>query len=168
MQRKNNLLMRTSKRNAMAMIMAIMVIVIIGTIMALSVAMTAETGKRTKELYLYEQVVLMSKSATEYALLRIAQNNPCTDINATFIQDTYYTIDIGAQYVYYNDPTTVGVDEAQAVCDAVPIATRGILYTTVSTPEQNGSVMLDITVSVTDTTISSEPIRYFRRTIQKL
>ena len=41
-------------------------------------------------------------------------------------------------------------------------------YFIVSTEEQNGSVLMDITVSVNDTTITSEPITYFRRSIQKL
>jgi hypothetical protein len=165
MQRKNGIL----KHNAMAMIMAIAVIVVIGTILALSIAMTAQTTKRTNDLYLYEQSVLMSKSATEYALLQIAESNPCTDLNTTFVQDTIYTIDINMQYIYYDDPTTALIDEAQAVCNAIPLANRGTLYTTVTTPEQNGSVLMDVTVTVPDNiSITSEPIRYFRRTIQKL
>ena len=35
----------------------------------------------------------------------------------------------------------------------------------ITTPEQNGSVLMDITVT---SEAGSEPIRYFRRTIQKL
>jgi len=71
MQRKNSIL----KHNGMAMIMAIAVIVVIATIMALSMAMTAQTTKRTNDLYLYEQSILMSKSATEYALLQISEKD---------------------------------------------------------------------------------------------
>ena len=41
------------KRAGMAMIMAIAVIVIIGTIMALSIAMTTQTTKRNLDMYLY-------------------------------------------------------------------------------------------------------------------
>lgn len=174
MQRKNYLLtlrksQKRSSRNAMAMIMAIAVIVIIATIMALSLAMTTQTTKRTNDLYLYEQAVLMSKSATEYALLQIAEANPCTDLNMAFTQNGIYDVVISIQYIYYDDPATGGVDEAQATCDLIPVANRGILYTSVSTPEQNGSIIMDVTVTVPDDiNISSEPIRYFRRTIQKL
>jgi len=152
-----------TQRKGIAMIMAITVIVIIGTIMALSMAMTAETTKRTSDLYLYEQSILLSKSATEYALLQIAENPPCSDLNTTFLQDGFYTIDIQMQYIYYDDPTT-GLNEAQALCTA----NGGTLYAPVETPEQDGSVIMDIAVSVADTTVSTEPIRYFRRTIQKL
>ena len=148
MQRKNNIL--NSSRNAMAMIMAIMVIVIIGTIMALSLSLTSQTGKQTTNLYLYEQSVLLSKSATEYALLKIAQDGPCSHQNdLNFKQDSVYDINISIGYIY-----TAGVCTTQ--------------YATVITPEQNGSALIDVAVSVTDKSVTSEPIRYFRRTIQKL
>lgn len=134
----------------MAIIMAIAVIVIIGTIMALNMALTAQTTKRTSDLYLYEQTMLLSKSATEYALLRIAQSNPCAYTGESFTQDSFYNIDISVQYIY-----TAGVCLAQ--------------YATVTTPEQNGSVLLDVTVTVPNNiNVTTEPIRYFRRTIQKL
>ena len=153
MQRKNNILI--SARSGMAMIMAITVIVIMATIMALSISLTTTTTKKTVDMYLYEQSILLSKSATEYALLQIAQNPPCSNIDATFTQDTLYTIDISVQYIY----------DAAAPC----ATNGGTLYTTVATPEQNGSAVMDVTVSVTpDKNIASEPIRYFRRTIQKL
>ncbi len=152
MQRKNNIL-KTS-RNGIAMIMAISVIVVVATIMALSLALTAQTSKQTTNLYLYEQSVLLSKSATEYTLLLIAQNPPCSDINTSFVQDSIYTIDIGVSYIY----------NTNADC----LTNGGTLFTTVTTPSQDGSALIDVTVSVTDSSVTSEPIRYFRRTIQKL
>ena len=166
MQRKNNILI--SSRSGMAMIMAITVIVVMATIMALSLALTTKTTKKTVDMYLYEQSILLSKSATEYALLQIAQSNPCTYAGTggtPITQDSFYTIDIAVQYIYYDDPATGGVNEAQTTCAANPT----LLYTTVNTPEQNGSAIMDVTVSVTpDKNVASEPIRYFRRTIQKL
>jgi type II secretory pathway pseudopilin PulG len=137
--------------------MAITVIVIIATIMALALALTSQTTKRTKDLYLYEQSVLMSRSAAEYALLKISLLPPCSalDTNATnFTQDGIYNISIKVRYIY----------DSNASC----IAHGGTLYTTVDTPEQNGSVLLDVTVDINDTSVATEPIRYFRRTIQKL
>lgn len=154
MQRKNNILI--SARNGIAMIMAMTVIVIVATIMALSLALTSQTSKKSTDLYLYEQSVLLSKSATEYALLRIAQDGPCTHINdLNFNQDLFYDIAITTRYVY-TTPFPAG-------CPAAPTTIA------VTTPEQNGSVIMDVTVSVTpDKNVGSEPIRYFRRTIQKL
>jgi type II secretory pathway pseudopilin PulG len=151
MQRKNNLL-KTSHRSAIAMIMAISVIVIISTIMALSLALTTQTTKRTADLYIYEQAVLLSKSAAEYALLQISLNPPCSQTNLNFSED-YYDINVSMRYIY-----TV----------PSPCASSTDTYFSIATPEQNGSVLMDITVSVDNTTVVNEPIRYFRRSIQKL
>jgi len=152
MQRKNYILNKTYK-NGMALIMAIAVIVIIATIMALSMALTSQTTKRSSDLYLYEQATLLSKSATEYALLKVAQDGPCTHTNdLSFTQDSIYDINISLRYIYTNP----------SPCTAAQT------YTTVTTPEQNGSVLIDVAVSVTDPTVTTEPIRYFRRTLQKL
>jgi hypothetical protein len=137
------------------MIMAIAVIVIMATIMALSLSMTSVTSKRTVDLYIYEQAVLLSKSATEYALLRIAQDGPCSHINdLNFNQDSIYDINITNRYVYTAPFPAAGCTVANTI--------------TVQTPEQSGSVIMDVTVSVNNTNVSTEPIRFFKRTIQKL
>lgn len=158
MQRKNNLL-RKSHRNGIAMIMALAVIVILATIMALSLSLTTQTTKRTTDLYVYEQAILLSKSAAEYALLRISQSAPCTDLDLDFNVSSplnYYHINITTKYIYTN---------ASTLCSGTGNSDD---YFDISTPEQSGSVLMDITVSVDDDTITSEPIRYFRRSIQKL
>ena len=157
MQRKNYLLRNTrlKYKNGMAMIMAVAVIVIIATIMALSLSLTTQSTKKTVDLYIHEQAILLSKSAAEYALLSIAKDGPCTHANDLNFHPPipldYYDINITLQYIY----------------NVVPAGCTD-MYTTVSTDEQDGSVLMDITVSVDDPTITSEPIRYFRRSIQKL
>ena len=137
------------------MIMAIMVIVVFATLMALAIRLTSQTTKRSTDIYLQEQAALLTKSAAEYALLQISLNNsetdPCNVKEINFQQD-FYDVNISILYSYVNPPTS---------CD-------GYTFATVTTDEQNGSVLLDIAVSVNDSTISTEPIRYFRRSIQKL
>ena len=150
MQRKNSFLKKG--RNGMAMIMAIAVIVIIATIMALSVSMTTQTTKRTTDIYLYEQCALYAKSAVELALLNIAEHGPC-DVNITrynYITDNIYEVNVSLKYVY-TAPS--------------PCASSDDEYFTITTPEQNGSVLMDISIT---TNAGTEPIRYFRRSIQKL
>jgi len=154
MQRKNNILsLHTFKgRNAMAMIMAITVIVIIATIMALALALTSQTTKRTTDIYLHEQAALYSKAAAELALLDIAKNG-CTDIyNHTFgdAGEIKFDANITMQYAYTS-----------------PVA-GCTQFITINTPEENGSVLMDIAVTLHDSNLTTEPIRYFRRTIQKL
>jgi len=149
MQRKNRTI--RASRDGIAMIMAIIAIVIISTIMALAIALTSQTSKRTTDLYLYEQSVLLAKGATEYALLRIAEDGACSHTNdLNFKQDSIYDINITIKYIY----------TAGTVCSD--------MYTTVTTPEQNGSILIDVAVSVNDATVATEPIRYFKRTLQKL
>ena len=137
------------------MIMAITVIVIIATIMALSVALTTQTTKRTTDIYLYEQASLYAKAASEIALLDIAENG-CQDTNNTTFGNAgeiQYDANVTMQYIYTNN---------SGGC------TTFTPTTPVTTPEQNGSVVMDIAVTLHDPSITAEPIRYFRRTIQKL
>lgn len=163
MQRKNYILKTdprqkragfAKKRSGFAMITAIIVVLIISTIMALSLALTAETSKRTADLYLYEQAVLYSKSAAELTLLDIAQNGCINSKNITFN-------DVGGNPLF-----DANVTMSYIYTGAVGGCTN---YINITTPEQNGSVLMDITVSVRDdANISAEPIHYFRRSIQKL
>lgn len=159
MQRKNSILKTShAKRGGFAMIMAVSVIVIVATILALSMTLTNKTTKKTVDLYVYEQAVLLSKSATEYALLEISKSAACswptTFSDANFKQDNFYDINISVMYIYDNAATCT--------------AGGGNSYFVISTPEQSGSVLLDVTVSVNDTSVTTEPIRFFRRSIQKL
>ena len=149
MQRKNNFLKPLKlKRSGFAMIMAIIVVIVIGGLMAFSLSLVANTGKRTTDLYLYEQTVLYSKSVAELALLDIAQGGPCTTITP-YTLGGIYDVNVTLKYVYTAPSPCVAADT----------------YFTVTTPEQNGSVLMDITVTTREGT---EPIRYFRRVMQKL
>lgn len=149
MQRENYLL----KKSGMAMIMAIVVIVVLSTIMALSLSLTVQTTKRTTDLYLHEQVILYSKSAAELALLDIAKNGCSDTFNINF--DGIYDANVTMKYIY----TNIIKGQNDKNCTN---------YIIIDTPEQNGSVLMDITVTVSDDSVTSEPIRYFRRVIQKL
>ena len=156
MQRKNCFLKlkNHSHRTGMAMIMAIAVLVVIATIMALSLSLTTQTSKRTTDLYIYEQSVLLSKSAAEYAMLKLSQDAPCLKSTIpTFIYNGIYTIEIDLRYIYKLDSSCHG---------NIPV---GKFYAEVLDSESDGSVLMDITITAD---AGAEPIRYFRRTIQKL
>jgi len=147
MQRKNNIL----KKDAMAMIMAIVVIVIISTVLVFSLSMTTLTTKKTTDLYLYEQAMIYSKSVAELALLKIAKDGCQNSFNKNF--DGIYDANITMQYIY----TEQEYNKTKDKCN--------MYISNIATPEQNGSVMMDISVT---SDAGTEPIRYFRRTIQKL
>ena len=159
MQRQNSILNSShkqygAKKGGFAIIMAIAVIVVIATIMALSLSLTSQTAKRTTDIYLHEQVTLLAKSAVELSLFSIAKDGFCTPAALNFTHDGIYDINITNRFAYVNPP---------AGCSAGTIA-----LTNIANPDSNGTVIIDITISVTDSTVTSEPIRYFRRTVQKL
>jgi len=139
------------------MIMAIMVIVIIATIMALSLELTTQTTKKTTDIYLYEQAELYSKSAAELALLQIAKHGCQNSLDLTLgnANQIQYDANISMQYIYTGTMT----NDAGTTCNK---------YFDITTPQQDGSVVMDIAVTLHDPSITTEPIRYFRRTIQKL
>ncbi len=158
MQRTNSIL-NSSKRSGFAMIMAIILIVVLSTIMAIMLTLTRKTTKDTTNLYLKEQAVLLAKSATELALLEISGHNRgakgntncLNQVNAVYPNATSPIFDINTTIRY------IGLN-----CQ------NGSNYiSSITTPDSNGSVLIDTTVTLTSGT-SVEPIRYFRRTLQKL
>ena len=156
MQRKNRILKQ--HRRGIAMIMAIAVIVILTTIMALTLQMTTQTTKQTINDYIHKQAILLTRSATEYTLLRISGVDRTTtsclrSLHGTYQQ--YYDIDIAIQYIGLSGECTGANDNY-------------IVDANVTDPNSKGSVILDVVVSVNDKNITSEPIRYHRRTLQKL
>ncbi|MFA6761239.1 MAG: hypothetical protein WCR69_09370 [Sulfuricurvum sp.] len=152
MQRKNTIL----KRGGFALIAAIGFIVVIATIMTLALANTARTSKQTVDLYLYEQAQVYAKSAVELILLEISKNEICSVTQESFILDEIY--DVNYSVVYIIDEAT---KNSHASC--------GDDNTIVVQTPQNGSARIDIAIAVAqDKATNTEPIRVFRRTIQKL
>ena len=150
---------RKSYRSGMAMIMAIAVIVVIATILALSLSLTTLTSKRSTDLYLYEQSAILSHSAAEYAMLKMSQAAPCSIENINYTYNSIYDVNTTMRYISLSGSQC----EANVFADL-----NRTYYGTTTYPASDGTVILDVAVSVTDPTVTTEPIRYFRRTIQKL
>lgn len=139
------------------MMMVIILLVVIATIMGVSLSMSATTTQRTTNEYLHEQAILLTSSATEYAVLaisghdRIGNNNCINTINAQYpnANAPMFDINITIQYAW---------NENKAGCNE--------FINNIQTNETNGTVLLDVVVS--DHNLSTEPIRYHRRTLQKL
>ena len=158
MQRKNSILKNNFNKSGMAMVMAIAVIVVVATILTLALSLTTLTGKKTTDLYLYEQATLLSHSAAEYAMLKMSQVPACSIESLSYPYNNLYDINTTMQYI----------PVAGTTCDTqVSLDLNRTRFATITHPSSDGTVILDITVS-TKSGISTEPIRYFRRTIQKL
>ncbi len=166
MQRKNHLL--KNHRHGIAMIMAIAVIVILGTIMAVMLQLTALGSKQTINDYLHEQAILLSRSATEFTLLRISgtdrsiANNCLTSLSGEY--ENIFDINISISYIGLSGTNVVSecANDCATTKDECFIANSNV-----DDANSKGSVLLDIIVTSRDGT-SDDPIRYHRRTLQKL
>lgn len=155
MQRKNYIL----KRRGMAMIMAIFLLVVLGTLMGLSLSLTGTTTSRTNDNYLNEQALLLTSSATEYAILALSGHdavaNGCINsINAQYPSSgaaAMFDINITMQYVGYST-----------------ISGCSYYIPHIDDSETNGTILMDVVVTSNTNLGLDEPIRYHRRTLQKL
>ena len=143
-----------------ALITAIIVMLVVSSIISFTLMQTAQSVKKTADIYLYEQAELHTKSIIEYALFVIARDG-CTN-NLNFTLDTIYDVNVDMRYIYTGLTTNVaGTNCAEYIGAASP---TGYIVT----DEQDGSVLMDISIAVTPAFTGSDTIRYFRRTIQKL
>jgi hypothetical protein len=165
MQRKNYIL--KNSRRGIAMIMAIAVIVILATIMAVSLQITAQTSKQTVNDYLHEQAILLTRSAVEYTLLRISAQDRNTSgcletLSGAYAPNGINMFDINVSIAY------IGLSGGSAIDECTP-AQSYIKNKDVNNSDSKGSILLDVLVSTSpESNITTEPIRYHRRTLQKL
>lgn len=153
------------------MIMAIIMILVLGGIMAAVISMTSQTTKRTTDVYLHEQAVLLTRSATEYAMLAVSGHDHVTLNNCINRIDAQYPaagagamfdINITLQYIGFGSTTgndAIGGINETACSDFIDV---------IQTPDSNGSILMDVIVTSSPNLNLTEPIRYHRRTMQKM
>ncbi|HIP03244.1 MAG TPA: type II secretion system protein [Campylobacterales bacterium] len=144
-------------RRGFGLITAIVIMITVATLMTLMIGLSSTSVKVTLDLYLKEQAELLSRSATEYALLAISGH----ENNASCIEN------INISY-----PKTSPTHEANItiwyIGNGIPITCSNILVNNIETNESNLTVIIDTVVSVNlNNTGITEPIRVHRRTIQK-
>ena len=151
------------KRNGFAMIMAIFFMIVIATLLTYMLSTSTETAKRTTNTYVNEQAQLLAKSAVEYAILRVAgQNRTASGCITTF--STQYPDSTSPIFDIRVDISYFGFGAVTGGCrNYLPVAVD-----TIQTAESNGTMMIDVYVSDNAGLGLSEPIRYHRRTLQKL
>ena len=147
-------------KQAFTLLIAIVMMVLIGTLMSLMLSFTTTSVKQTGDIYLKEQAQLIARSATEYALLKISGNNwsagECiNNINSEL--NSYKGFDIDLKLYYFGN--TLPVWDGTKGC-------KNILDNNIYTNESNGTVLIDVIVSITDPA-TREKIRFHKRTIQK-
>ena len=153
MQRKNYLLKR-AHRSGIAMMMAIFVLVTLATIMAFTIQVTAKTSKRAVDIYVEDQANLFAKNAAEYAVYKISKDRNCSISSFSTTLQSYYQVSVNISYIL-SDITT-----------GCPIST--ITLTSVGSADAYAYARIDVTVTVNDPEIVSEPIRIFRRYVEDI
>jgi type II secretory pathway pseudopilin PulG len=147
-------------RKGFSLLTALLFLILVATLGALALSLSTQTTKQTTDLYLKEQAELLLQSGTEYALLAISAHdfnttNCLTQINSTYTPDgtqTLFDINISLRYFYegtINCPTPSNNNASNIVTD-----------------DSNMTVMIDTYVT-SNSSITTEPIRLHRRTIQK-
>lgn len=153
MQRENYIL-KPMQRSGIAMIMAIFVMIILATIMAFTIQMTTKTAKRAVDIYVEDQAILFAKNAAEYAVYKISKNHDCNLTSYTATLQTYYQINVNISYIL-SDPNT-----------ACP--TSDIALTSVGNADAYAYARIDVTVTVDNDAVATEPLRIFRRYVENI
>lgn len=152
-------------RKGFSLLTAIIFMVLVATIAALSLSLSSSSAKQTSDVYLREQAELLLQSATEYALLAISAHtinttNGCLNtINATYPDHASPIFDINISINYLGKGLPQG-------CQTLSNITGTI--NNISTDDSNVTVIIDTIVQTnTNAAITTEPIRLHRRTLQK-
>jgi hypothetical protein len=150
-------------RKGFSMITAIIFMILVATIGALSLSLSSVSVKQTSDLYLREEAEILVQSSTEYALLAISGHNfsaNCLNtINATYTPDGTTTVfDINITMYYFGNGLPNNCQKPSGSINAIS--------SNIDTNESNLTVLIDTIVTST-ATASTEPIRIHRRTLQK-
>ena len=146
------------KRHGFAMIMAIFFMILIATLLSYMLSSTTEAAKRTTNVYVNEQAQLLAKSAVEYALLRISgfdrsTGNCINSFTTQYPDATNPLFDVSVSIQYFGLGSLAGCNN---------------IVGSIATEDSNGTMLIDVYVSDNAGLGLSEPIRYHRRTLQKL
>ncbi len=140
-------------RKGFSLLTAIVFLVLIATISAISLSLSTQTAKQTSDLLLKSQAELLLRSGTEYAMLAMSGH----DYSSSCLENvnmTYNNIfDINVSIMYIGSGITCS-------------DSNHILANNIDTNESNRTVIID-TVVTTKNNIALEPLRLHRRTIQK-
>jgi len=142
-------------RKGFGLITAIIILVLVSTLMALMMSLSATSVKQTSDLYFKEQAELLSRSAAEYGLLAISGHdnsvNCLENINLTY--GDAYNMSIEFYYIYDSRPTP---------------SCGHILADNIATNKSTLTTIMDVKVEVDQAVTGiTEPIVIQRRTIQK-
>lgn len=139
-------------RKGFSLLTAIVFLVLIATLSALSISLSTQSVKQTSDILLKSQAELLLRSGTEYAMLAMSGHDYSTSCleNINMTHNGIYDINVSIMYIGNGLGGTNCVQ----------------LGSNIDTNESNRTAIIDIWVRTKDR-ITSEPIVMHRRTIQK-
>ena len=164
MQRTHRIL---GKRNGFVLIAAVFMMLAISFLLLRMMSATAESSQRTINDYIHEQAILITYAATEEAVLAVSGRdrvaNGCIQtISGSFpANNPILTYTTRIRYIWT-------AAQAATLTAAGQAATCTGYIDNLSTPETGGSMLVDVYVQDDSSLGLNEPVRYHRRTLQKL
>lgn len=154
-------------RNGFSLVTAIFFMVLVATIATLALSISATTAKHTTDIFLREQAELLAQSATEIAVSRILGTTTAVAPQPLSAANCY-TLDANSRRIIQNEPFPDNRSPLFRVTVNVVSVIGNIngCGTAINTPTSAGTVVLDVFVDSVDRT--NFPVRFHRRTIQKL
>jgi hypothetical protein len=148
LQRKGSVL-----KKSFALITAILFIVLISTLLALTFYFSTKSAKKSGDIFAQKQAELLAISSTGFAILAISGHNfssNCVEkINIQYPDTTpVFDINITLMYIGKNLPCSPNTE----------------LNDSIATADSNGTVIIDTLVTYK---LTPEPVRFHKRTIQK-
>jgi len=139
-------------RKGFSLLIAIIFLVLIATISAISISLSTQSVKQTSDIYLKAQAQLLLRSGTEFAMLALSGHNYSTNCleKLNMVYNNTFDVNISINYIG----------------SGLPCNLSHIISNNISTPDSNRTVIIDTFVS-TQPGITTEPIRLHRRSIQK-
>lgn len=145
-------------RNAFSMLTAIIIIVLMATVAAFIMNLSAKMVKGTTVQFQREQAMLLAKSYTEYAIMAVTANehNSTNCLNSITGTHGIHTILTNISYIGNN------LDE-NGSCDRV-LNTNAII-----TPKSPLNIIVDVFVNYPDIDSPNDTnLTYHRRSLQKI
>lgn len=146
-------------KKGFSLLTAVLFLVVIATLSMIALSLSTQSAKQTTDDYLKVQAELLAKSGTEFALLAMSGHDYSAnclnsiDIKYPTNNTTTYTHDINITLHYIGNGLPPG-------CNTYANANN------IVTADSNRTVIID-TIVTTNPSITTEPIRLHRRTIQK-
>jgi len=152
------------RKKGFGLITAIVLLVLISTVAMMILSITTTSSKKATDDYLRIQAEMLSRSATEFAIMRVqgfdrSGGNCLENLDITA---TPFDINVTINYLFNgNKPVNCADSNVWASAETTPLVD----------PDLSGTVIMDVVVTEhmdgSPADWNKEPIRIHKRTIQK-